>query len=60
MSFKINEIMLIKKISTAQVEMKERRTKNHIQSLVWSETLRSHEKLSKYLIEKNKNKGVYS
>jgi hypothetical protein len=46
----------MKYISQAQYDVASSRNKNHIQSLVWSETLRAHDKLSKYLIEKNKKK----
>jgi hypothetical protein len=51
----MNEALLMRHITKAQLGLKEFRKNNHIQSLVWSETLRAHDKLSKYLMEKNKN-----
>ena len=56
MSFQMNERLFLKTIGKAQAEIVSNRKKNHLQSLVWSETLRSHDKLLKYLVEKNKNK----
>ena len=56
MSFAINERELMKYLKDAKQKMEETRKNNYIQALMWSETLRAHDKLSKYLTEKNKNK----
>lgn len=54
MSFRVNEILLMKKISEYQSKLTILRKKNHIQALTWSETLRSTENFAKYITEKNK------
>jgi len=56
MEFTSNENLLINYLQNYHSNLDQVRSQNHLQSLVWSETLRSHEKLSKYLLEKNKNK----
>jgi len=59
MEFTSNENSLITYLQNYQSNLDQVRSQNHLQSLVWSETLRSHEKLSKYLLEKNKNKTLF-
>jgi len=58
MEFTHNEDLLINYLQDYQNNLCHVRSQNHLQALVWSETLRSHEKLSKYLFEKNKNKNL--
>lgn len=56
MAFKINEIMLMKKITDYQLRLNALRKNNFLQSMTWSETLRSTENFAKYINEKNKAK----
>lgn len=53
-SFETNSNKLISSIINTKQNLKEIRRNNPIQGILWSETLRSHEKLSKYIREKRK------
>lgn len=57
MAFKVNEILLMKKVTDYQLRLSALRKSNYLQSMTWSETLRSTENFAKYINEKNKSKN---
>ena len=56
MSFLINEVILLKKMSEIQSKLQNNRKKNYIQELTWIETLKSFENATKFMNFKVKKK----